>query len=99
MQAAEKALKAVLYTRDSTSVYMRSHDLLPLAGQVGDPLLIELAGQLESCTSQHTRMRYPDMHMYPKIPADVFKEEHASVCRDVASKIVERVQAILEVIV
>ncbi|KAK7087749.1 sacsin-like [Littorina saxatilis] len=94
-QAVEKALKAVLYSRDADGFNMMSHKLPQLAQSVGDSELLQLAQVLESRLGPHTRMRYPDVTKYPRVPADEYSEDDVSWACGVASRVVDRVQSLI----
>nr|KAG5705530.1 hypothetical protein BaRGS_009183 [Batillaria attramentaria] len=88
-QALEKALKAVMYNRDANQV-SRDHELCSLASRVGDSSLSKLANRLQSIVGEHTRMRYPDVCQYPKIPAEVYDNDAASVACDLTEQSLTR---------
>lgn len=96
-QAVEKALKGMLYSRDADSDCLQSHSLPYLARQITDLPLQHLAQQMESRMGPHTRMRYPDVLVYPCIPADVYSEDDVSMACDVAWRVLDRVQYLMRV--
>ncbi|KAK7495449.1 hypothetical protein BaRGS_00013388 [Batillaria attramentaria] len=95
-QALEKALKAVMYNRDACQV-SRDHELCSLASRVGDSSLSMLANRLQSIVGEHTRMRYPDVCQYPKIPAEVYDNDAALVACELTEQSLTRVWQFLEV--
>ena len=93
----EKALKAALYVRDANSSHLKEHRLVDLASAVGDAELKALAMQLERRVGNHMRMRYPDLQMYPRIPADLYDAEDANLARYVSTCALSRVKNIIYV--
>ncbi|KAK7488212.1 hypothetical protein BaRGS_00020519, partial [Batillaria attramentaria] len=77
-QTAEKALKAVAFRRDAWACRKTSHSLRELAGSLSDSEITEHAGQLDDLVQYHTRMRYPDLCTFPKIPAEVYGQDEAT---------------------
>lgn len=69
-QAAEKAMKAVIYGKNTNRV-TKSHNLTAIASGLG-PEIQELANSLDSLLGNHLYMRYPDIIEMPKIPSDIF---------------------------
>lgn len=69
-QAAEKAMKAVIYGKNANRV-TKSHNLTAIASGLG-PEIQELANSLDSLLGNHLYMRYPDIIEMPKIPSDIF---------------------------
>ncbi|XP_076453314.1 sacsin-like [Babylonia areolata] len=96
-QAVEKAMKAVIYFRDAEKMFMQSHALSQLAVIVGDSDIITMVRDIERRLGQHTRMRYPDVLGYPRVPADEYTEDDASWACDVAARVLERVQSLINV--
>ena len=86
----------MIFHRDSDSI-THSHILLHLASDVGDSVLIGLAGQLEERLKSHMRMRYPDVLVYPLIPADVYSDDDCAWACDVAAQVVQRVESLIQV--
>ena len=95
LQSAEKALKAVIYTRNADSAFLKSHSLPMLASAVGDTELASLANQMEARLGPHTRMRYPDVTRFPSIPSDNFDTEDAGWACDVAALVIKLVRDLL----
>ncbi|XP_046560683.1 sacsin-like [Haliotis rubra] len=88
-QAAEKAIKSMLYNKDSRQAdVMRTHDLSSLSSGLGNPSLTSLASQLQNVIQDFNRLRYPDRLAYPRIPADVYTQADASQACELAGKIV-----------
>ncbi|PVD34737.1 hypothetical protein C0Q70_06014 [Pomacea canaliculata] len=77
-QAVEKAIKAVLFSKDANSFPETSHDITLLASLTGDSGIIGWAREIENIVGFHTRMRYPDALTYPSIPDDVYTADQAS---------------------
>jgi HEPN domain-containing protein len=94
-QGAEKALKAVLYSRDCDGFESQSTDLVYLANCVKDDAVESIARVLEKRLGPDSRMRYPDVTVFPKIPEDVFTEDDVSFALDHASRLVHLVQALI----
>ena len=76
-QAAEKALKACLISKDIQAVNIKSHDLCDLASAIKDDYLVKLASNLQIIIGFVGQLRYPDYLPYPKIPHDMYSEEQA----------------------
>ncbi|XP_067666364.1 sacsin-like isoform X2 [Haliotis asinina] len=92
-QAAEKAIKSMLYNKDSREAdAMRTHDLSSLSSGLGNPSLTRLAFQLQSVIQDFNRLRYPDRLAYPRIPADVYTRADASQACELAGSIVRLVE-------
>ncbi|XP_076442041.1 uncharacterized protein LOC143281029 [Babylonia areolata] len=94
-QAAEKAMKAVLYLRDADNDCLQSHNLPHLARRVGDATLRRLAEQMEFRVGPHTRMRYPDVLVFPSVPADVYSGDDASMACALAGQVLERAKGLM----
>lgn len=64
---------------------------------MGDKQLVELADQLEQCTGNNMRMRYPDVLVFPQIPADaaVYNMDHAMRAIDIAGQTIKRTKELL----
>lgn len=95
MQAVEKAIKAVLFSKDANTFKETSHDIKSLASLTGDSEIIGWAREIEDIVGLHTRMRYPDALTYPSIPDDVYTTDQASRVCSIASSIVHRVESLL----
>ncbi|XP_041369657.1 sacsin-like [Gigantopelta aegis] len=85
-QAAEKALKALLYNHDARRAdQIRSHDLRSVARTLQVSFshhLSDPVNQLESLVCDYNRMRYPDRLSFPQIPSDVYSRDTAcNACR------------------
>ena len=89
-QAAEKALKAVQYSRDACKTNV--HSLVQNSSTLEDPMLVTLSRDLEEQLGDSTRMRYPDQIEFPRIPNDVYTEEKARHAKQMATEILHRVQ-------
>jgi len=89
-QAAEKALKAARYSKDADKTNV--HNLVDNCYGLEDPELADLAEQLENLVGDSTCMRYPDKMSYPQIPNDVYSHDMAAKAKEIAEKIVERVE-------
>ena len=87
----------MLYCRDSDTFDALSHDIPYLAERVRDSVLQDLAEQLEKRVGPHARMRYPDVLVYPRVPADVYSDDDAGWACDKAALVVERVQSLIQV--
>ena len=87
----------MLYSRDADAFDALSHDIPYLAQRLKDSVLQDLADQLERRVGPHARMRYPDVLVYPRVPADVFSDDDASWACDKAGLVVDRVQSLIEV--
>ena len=98
-QAMEKALKAVLFFRDTKSSCLKEnmHNLVIIASAVGDDCLTDLARRLEVNIGNHMRMRYPSLLVYRTIPADMYNADDASFACDVTARAVDRVKTLLGV--
>nr|KAG5700586.1 hypothetical protein BaRGS_015382 [Batillaria attramentaria] len=94
-QTAEKALKAVAFRRDAWACRKTSHSLRDLAGSLSDSEITEPAGQLDDLVQYHTRMRYPDLCTFPKIPAEVYGQDEATKACDFAGQILKRAQTLV----
>ncbi|XP_076451311.1 sacsin-like [Babylonia areolata] len=95
-QCAEKALKAVLFRRDASHAMKTSHDICSLAARVGDAQIQADGTQLHDVVQYHTRMRYPDLIFFPKIPSDVYGESDAQRACDLAEKITDKAQELFD---
>ncbi|XP_070206314.1 sacsin-like [Littorina saxatilis] len=96
-QAAEKALKAVLYRRDAGHDQRYSHSICSIACSVRDASTQVLVSQLDDLLGYHTQMRYPGYGRgYPKIPSDIYSQEEAAQACDLADKIVERAKELFD---
>ncbi|XP_071116152.1 sacsin-like [Haliotis cracherodii] len=92
-QAAEKAIKSLLYNRDSRQAdAIRTHDISSLSGYLGNPSLTSLASRLQSVIQDFNRLRYPDRLAYPRIPADVYTHADATQACALAGQIVSLVE-------
>ena len=69
-----------------------THSLPSLAMDLHDSTLQDLAGQLESRVGPHTRMRYPDVHVYPRTPDEVFSKDDALQAYKLAADILQYVK-------
>ncbi|XP_041367717.1 sacsin-like [Gigantopelta aegis] len=85
-QAAEKALKAMLYNNDAELAdQIRCHDLRSIArnlqcGSIDD--LLSLVERFEALGCDYYRMRYPDRLSFPRIPFSLYSQQTASeACR------------------
>ena len=84
-------MKAAKYTIDAEKSNV--HNLLSICYGLDDPVLLQLASQLESLVGSSTRMRYPDNLCFPKIPNEVYDTQMAEKALGLAKKIVERVKS------
>ena len=102
-QASEKAIKSAMYAngsiQQSTGFFRRNktksvlhHDLCDLASRTDDPAIIQLAGKIQGIMGFTGRMRYPDMLPYPKVPHDVYTEEHANGCIVLTERLLHHVR-------
>ena len=82
-------MKAAQYAEDASKT--RVHNLSWNASYLGDSDLARIAGDLECCVVDSTRMRYPDRLNYPAIPHDVYTV-------DMARKALALAKAILEIV-
>lgn len=89
-QAAEKALKAVQYSRDAYKTNV--HNLEQNSSTLDDSMLVTLSRDLEGQLGDSTRMRYPDQIEFPRIPNDVYTEEKARYAKQMATDILHHVQ-------
>ncbi|XP_015767810.1 PREDICTED: sacsin-like isoform X1 [Acropora digitifera] len=89
-QAAEKALKAVQYSRDAYKTNV--HNLVQNSSTLEDSMLVTLSRDLEGQLGDSTRMRYPDQIEFPRIPNDDYTEEKARHAKQMATEILHRVQ-------
>ncbi|XP_070206302.1 sacsin-like [Littorina saxatilis] len=90
-QAAEKAMKAVLYCRDAGHYVRNSHSICSIASCVQDDTIQSAVSTLDGIVGFHTRMRYPRFsNDYPKIPFEVYDTQAASESFNCAARIVER---------
>ena len=84
-QAAEKALKSVIITkqlqrsnswfgmgRGNSNVY--GHNLNDLATTIGDAYIKKIVSQLQNTLGCVSAMRYPDFHRYPRVPRHAFDQ-------------------------
>lgn len=93
LQAAEKAIKSLLYNKDSRQAdAIRTHDISSLSGYLGNPSLTSLASRLQSVIQDFNRLRYPDRLAYPRIPADVYTHADATQACELAGQIVSLVE-------
>ena len=83
-QAAEKALKAVQYSRNPSKTNV--HDLVQISITLDDSVLETLSRDLQCHLGDSTRMRYPDQMEFPGIPNDVYTEEKARYAKEMARK-------------
>ena len=58
-----------------------------------DPRLVTISRELEGCLGDSTSMRYPDRLDYPKIPRDVYTEQHAHQALEAAREILQIVRS------
>ncbi|XP_050401998.1 sacsin [Patella vulgata] len=93
-QAAEKALKAVLYTIDGNKV-THEHNVYQVACGLPYDNLKTLALELQNMIGYHTRMRYPDTLSYPQIPNDVYNKDHSQRGCEITRKIVNGASEII----
>ena len=91
-QAAEKAIKALLFKDDYRR--MNTHYLDSIA--LGTPSnLYDLASELQRITRYAEAMRYPDRWPAPGIPHNGYDNATASRARELAQQIVDTVKGIL----
>ncbi|KAL8584755.1 hypothetical protein ACOMHN_035674 [Nucella lapillus] len=95
-QTAEKALKALLYQRDANHSMKTSHDILCLADCIGDIEIQTAVNSLNSVVSNDMCARYPDLHIFPKIPSDVYGRSEADQAYDSAEQVVKRAQHLFD---
>lgn len=89
-QSAEKALKAVQYSRNACKTNV--HNLVQNSITLDDSMLVTLSRDLECHLGDSTRMRYPDQMVFPSIPNDVYTEEKALCAKQIATEILHHVK-------
>lgn len=89
-QAAEKALKAVQYSRNPSKTNV--HDLVQISITLDDSVLETLSRDLQCHLGDSTRMRYPDQMEFPGIPNDVYTGEKARYAKEMATEILDHVK-------
>ena len=92
IQAAEKALKALIYYTNADGD-LKSHRLPTLARATKDSTLIGLAASLEGVAGSYFRLRYPDAvggHT-SMIPSELYDADDAEAALRHAKEIVELV--------
>lgn len=64
---------------------------MELAHRTNDNQIIKLSQKLQSVVGVSGRMRYPDALPYPKVPHDVFKENHAMVAMKLTQELFDHI--------
>lgn len=88
-------MKAVLHCRDSNLRLLTSHDICCISSAVQDDQINKDAGKLYDVTSYHTRMRYPDLFNFPKIPSDMYSKSNAEDAYRSAENILKRAETLV----
>ncbi|XP_021356258.1 sacsin-like [Mizuhopecten yessoensis] len=90
-QACEKACKAYMYCIDERKV-THSHNLRSIISSVaGNEQLAVWIQDVETLVGSYSRMRYPDVMDYPKIPGTSYTEEQATTLKGLTAKIMEEI--------
>jgi hypothetical protein len=84
-----------LFHRDCDGFDSQSHDLIYLAKCVKDDAIEPLAWKLEDRLGPDSRMRYPDVCVFPKIPDEVFDEDDVTFALEHSSRLVKLAEALL----
>ncbi|XP_022247023.1 sacsin-like isoform X2 [Limulus polyphemus] len=95
-QAAEKAVKGMLYTRDKMKAdnvqCHRIQNIIDVLDNYDSSVQIknlrESVRSLENIIIDYNRMRYPDKLQYPDIPSSVYSRTDAQKCLRLAKEIV-----------
>jgi hypothetical protein len=90
LQAAEKALYAAHYSRDSNYKFHSDGDSLPI--DVDDNELRDTARELQELLHDSNYMRYPNQHQFPLTPHDVVDWTTSKKAVELATIIVEMCQ-------
>ena len=93
-QAAEKSIKAAIFMRNYEGI--SHHNLGQLAAVTGNSELIFYGNRMESLLRGSSAMRYPDRWCPPSIPHDKYDEQKAVDALDIAERIVDEVEKIID---
>ncbi len=94
MQAAEKGLKAAVYTVDAKRT--NDHNLSVIAQDIDNSYVQELASKLESLLGSSTKLRYPDQWHYPAIPHTQYSRETALEALEITEALMDEINEIVE---
>jgi len=92
-QAAEKGLKAAVYTTDARKT--NDDNLCHIAQDIDDYHIKELASRLESLLGSSTKLRYPDQWSYPKIPHTQYDGAKASEAIEITESLMKAIERIV----
>lgn len=90
LQAAEKALYANHYSRDSNYKFHSDGDSLPI--DVDDNKLRDTARDLQKLLHSSNYLQYPNQHLFPLTPHDVVDRATSKKAVELATIIVEMCQ-------
>ncbi len=94
LQAAEKGLKAAVYTIDAKR--LNTHDLRVIAQDTQNSYVEQLALRLECLIGSSTKLRYPNRWCYPAIPHTQYSRETALEALEITEKLMNEIRKIVE---
>jgi hypothetical protein len=93
-QAAEKALYAAHFSRNSNYKFQESGDSLPV--DVDDCQLRATAKDLQGLLRNSNYLRYPNQHQFPLTPHDVIGQETSRKAVELSTIIVQMCQEYID---
>jgi HEPN domain-containing protein len=94
-QAAEKALKALLYSQGSRVVLGHSVRELARQCQAHDPAFTEVMGEAALLDQFYIPTRYPNGLPAPAVPSEIYTAAQAETAQEAAQRLLDRVQTFL----
>jgi HEPN domain-containing protein len=94
-QAAEKALKAVLYSQGARVVLGHAGSDLAKQCQAHDPAFAGVSGDAALLDQFYIPTRYPNGLPSPAVPSETYTEAQAKMAREAAEKVLGLVEAFL----
>ncbi|XP_060068841.1 sacsin-like [Ylistrum balloti] len=91
-QACEKACKAYMYSIDAKKVTTRSHYLPSIIPSKAGNELIAVLTDIENLVGNYSKMRYPDVLEYPRLPADLYTKDQVNKLKDLTESVMEMIE-------
>ena len=95
-QAAEKALKAVLYSQGARVVLGHAGSDLAKQCQAHDPAFAEVSGDTSLLDQFYIPTRYPNGLPSPSVPSETYTEAQAKMAQEAAEKVLGLVETFLQ---
>lgn len=94
-QAAEKALKAVLYSQGARAVLGHAGSDLAKQCQKHDPAFVGVSGDTALLDQFYIPTRYPNGLPSPAVPSETYTEAQAKMAQEAAEKVLGLVETFL----